>query len=210
MTGLKKAIFGLTFFTLLLGGCSNVKTIPLSDTARQSVAEVMVSPSVTVTPDVFYNGPYESAEFALGGLVGAAVGQAGQNSRVRIENTMKASDIGAIFTKAFRQQLQASGTFNLVEREAANTGVFSFEIRLYGLGQTQGFSHTLYPLLGVKGTLTDSEGRILWQQYADITPLNSQNTLGYDMNVYLQDPARVSEVFQNASTVISRQFMEAL
>ena len=206
----KQAVWSLSLVSLLLTGCSNVKTIPLSDTARQSVTQVMVSPSVTVTPDVFYNGPFESAKFALGGLAGAAVGQAGQASRVRIENTMKASDIGAIFTKTFQQQLQASDTFTITEREGANTGVFHFEIRLYGLGQTQGLSHTLYPLLGVKGSLTDSEGRILWQQYADITPLSSQNTFGYDMNVYLQDPARVSEVFRNASTVISRQFMESL
>ncbi|WP_211824067.1 hypothetical protein [Kistimonas asteriae] len=210
MTGLKQAMLALTFFTLLLTGCSNVKTIPLSDTARQSVAQVVISPEVTVTPDVFYSGPAESAEFALGGLAGAVVGQAGQADRVLIENTMKASDIGVIFTKAFRQQLQASGAFTLAEREAANTGVFRFEIRLYGLGQTQGFSHTLYPLLGVKGVLTDSEGQILWQQYADITPLNAQNTLGYDIKDYLQDPARVSEVFQHVSTVISQRFLETL
>ncbi len=210
MTGLKQAMFVVTLFTLLLSGCSNVKTIPLSDAARQTVTQVIVSPEVVVTPDVFYNGPAESLAFALGGLAGAAVGQAGQADRTRIENTMKASDIGVIFIKAFRRQLQASNTFALAEHEAAHVGVFRFEIRLYGLGQTQGFSHTLYPLLGVKGTLTDHEGRILWQQYEDIIPLSSQNTLGYDMSVYLQDPARVSEVFQHVSTVISQRFMETI
>ena len=210
MTGLKQAMFVLTFFALLLSGCSNVKTIPLSEADRQTVAQVMVSPEVTVTPDVFYNGPSQSAAFALGGLAGAVVGQAGQADSIRIEDSMKASDIGAIFTDAFRQQLQTSGTFTLAEREAANVGVFRFEIRLYGLGQTQGLSRTLYPLLGVKGTLTDSEGRILWQQYEDITPLNSQNTLGYDVSAYLQDPARVHEVFQHVSTVISQRLMETL
>ena len=197
---------------MLLTACAGAPTVALDQASKQSIQSVSVKPEVVMPNDMFYQGPAQSIGMGIGGLVGYAIAQGATNDKDLMQQTLKKHNInvGDLVASEFTSKLQSAGKIPLSEGADTANAEFKFEVVMFGLGQTQGFASTLYPTLGVNGTLTSKEGKVLWQRYEYVTPLNKDNTIGAEPEAYFKDPELLRSAFKNAATILSRMFVETL
>jgi hypothetical protein len=83
-------------------------------------------------------------------------------------------------------------------------------VNVYGLGQTQGFSSLLYPLINVSATLKKPDGTVVWQNTDFVTPQNSANTGGHEFQQYLEQPELLRATWVNVSQIVSGMVLDDL
>ena len=187
--------------------------VALEPRARDAIQQAFVSENVSVPEGVFYQGPAESISFGVGGLVGAAIVQsieAGSEKKLTMQDLIRAMPMDQIVHESFENALRASGTIPVGDDPATTDVAFSFKIEVYGLGQTQGFSSTLYPVVGFHAVLTNPAGEILWQKYGSVSPLSSGNDLGHTAKEYAANPELLRATFENAARLVSRSIVADL
>ena len=195
---------------IALAGCASMSNVDLDPAARDRIERAFVSSKVTVPENVFYQGPAQSIGMGVGGLVGFAIAASADGKKITMQELIRGLPMREIVRDAFRDELRASGAVPLTNQAEEMDVEFSFEVEIYGLGQTQGFATTLYPNLGFHAILTNPAGEVLWRRYAAVSPLNGENDIGYKSAEFAAKPQLLRDAFENASAVVSRKLIEDL
>ncbi|MBA4111528.1 MAG: hypothetical protein C0487_18255 [Leptothrix sp. (in: Bacteria)] len=197
---------------LLLTACAGAPTVKLDPTSKQSIQSASIKTEVAMPADMFYQGPAQSIGMGVGGLIGYAITQNMTSDKDAVKATLTAHNInvGQLVASEFANELRSAGKIPLAEGSNAGNAEFKLEVVVFGIGQTQGFASTLYPTLGVNGTLTSKEGKVLWQRYEYVTPLNKENTIGAEPAAYVKDPELLRSAFKKAAGIVSRMLIETL
>lgn len=194
-------------------GCAGVPSISPSASERARLSSARVDPTIEITPKPFYQGREQS--FALvGGAVGAVLaGPAAADAvdaQTAIVTVMRDQhvELGEIVRAEFVRAAEAETQMRFTsDPGAAVDGVVSLKVDVWGLGQTQGFSATLFPTFGVSATLRRTDGTVVWQKYEYVTPLNKENGEGHTLEEYLANPEFLRKVFTSASGIVSRMLV---
>lgn len=197
---------------ILLAGCAGAPSVKLDPASKSALKTVAVKKEVPLPADMFYQGRAQSIGMGLGGLIGYAIAQGATSDKEVIQQVLKKNNInvGEIVADSFASQLRSSGKFALADGTVAEDAQFQFEVVMFGLGQTQGFASTLYPTLGVNGSLKSKDGKVLWQKYEFITPLNKENSIGAEPESYAKDPELLRQAFTKAAGALTKLFIENL
>lgn len=198
--------------TLLLTACAGAPTVKLDQVSRQSIQSASIKSEVPMPADMFYQGPAQSIGFGIGGLIGYAITQNMTSDKDAVKATLVKNniDVGQLVASEFATELRAAGKIPLAEGGQPGNAQFKFEVVVFGIGQTQGFASTLYPTLGVNGTLTSTDGKVLWQRYEYLTPLNKENSIGAEPEGYVKNPELLRSAFKKAAGIVSRMLIETL
>ena len=158
---------------------------------------------------MFFHGRAQSFA-ALGGVVGAALYESPKAPALQLRDVMKSNgiDLPSILKREFFAAAQ--GTLSQAESAASAQGELTLTINMYGLGQTQGFSALLYPVLNVTATVRKPDGEIAWRHSEFATPLNAENKYGYEFEQYVKQPQLLAKAFANISGIVSRMLVERL
>lgn len=202
----------LVAMTIVLSGCAGAPTVKFNQANKSLIKSVQVKKDVSLPPEIFYQGRAQSIGMAIGGIAGYAIAQAGASDKELIQQVLKQHNInvGEIVASSFASQLRESGKFALTDGGNNEDAQFQFEVVMYGLGQTQGFATTLYPTLGVNGSLKTKDGKVLWQKYEHISPLNKENTIGAEPEAYARNPELLRQAFTKAASALTKRFIESL
>jgi hypothetical protein len=179
---------------------------------RASLTTVSMQSAPRLPAEMFFHGRAESAG-AIAGVIGAVlVANAAKEPKEQILETMKTNgiELPTILRTEFFKAAAARGIFSLAETGTAAQGDLSLVVNVYGLGQTQGFSALLYPMINVSATLKKPNGEISWQRTEYILPLNAENKFGYEFEQYRQDPELIRKTFTNISAIVSNLLLESL
>ena len=204
----------LVAIALALAGCAGAPKIKMSKDDRESTKTIRIVSSVQMPSEMFFHGRAQSCAMAMGGAVGAAVcgSQAAKEPKDQILDAMKANDISLpdIVRAEFRKSVTSRDLFTVAEGDQAADADLILAVNVYGLGQTQGFSSLLYPLLNVSATLRKPDGTVVWQNTDFVTPQNSANTGGHEFQQYLRQPELLRATWANASQVVSGMLVDDL
>jgi hypothetical protein len=205
-------ISAIAAISILLTGCAGAPSVKLDQAIKNSVKTVTVRKDVPLPADMFYQGKAQSIGMGLGGAVGYAIAQGATSDKEIIQQILQKNNInvGEIVADTFTSQLRSSGKFSLSEGSVPEDAQFQFEVVMFGLGQTQGFANALYPTLGVNGLLKSKDGKVLWQKYEYVTPLNKENTIGAEPSAYVKDPELLRQAFTKAATALTALFIKSL
>lgn len=197
---------------MLLAGCAGAPSVKLDQASKGSLKAVAIKKDAPLPADMFYQGRAQSIGLGIGGAIGYAIAQGATSDKDIIRQTLQKNNInvGEIVATTFTDQLRASGKFAVSDDGTPEDAQFQFEVVVYGLGQTQGFASTLYPVLGVNGSLKDKQGKVLWQKYEYITPLNKENSIGAEPEAYAKNPELLRQAFTKVATTLTRLFIEEL
>jgi len=193
---------------LILFGCSASKTIQFSPHDRAEIKTISIDQNVVKPQEVYYHGPVQSWGGAFG-AIGIAVGQsdAKDTKSLLLEFFDREHiDIATIFADEFNKQLSESGHFTSIVPQGGNA-TLKIEILLYGFGQSNGLSSKLYPLISANAKLVKPDGTIIWQKSEYVTPLNSDNSQGYKLEEYTNDPQKLRTAFSTASKIVIKMFL---
>lgn len=200
--------------SLFLVGCATSPTVQLSESDKSAVKTVTIAPVVSMPKEMFFSGRAQAVSAGVGGALGAIIGGAlakkepqGQLAAVM---EAKAISIPEIVKAEFGNQLINSGRMRIVPDKANADGEVSLAVNMYGLGQTQGLSSLLYPVINVTATLTRSDGSVAWRRTDFVTPHNSNNKIGKTFQEYMADPELLKATFINVSDIVSRMIVEKL
>ena len=196
-----------------LGGCAGAPSISASASDRAKISSARINPTVEITPKPFYQGREQSFAF-IGGAVGAVVaGQAAAgavDAQTAIVTAMRNQrvDIGEIVRAEFARAAEAGTPMRFTtDTASAVDGVVLLKVDVWGLGQTQGLSATLFPTFGVSATLRRTDGTVVWQKYEYVTPLSKENSEGHTLEEYLANPELLRKAFTSASGIVSRMLI---
>ena len=208
----KLSISVITAATILLAGCAGAPSVKFDQASKASIKSVQIKKDVPIPADIFYQGRAQSIGLGVGGLIGYAIAQGATSDKEVIQQVLKQNNInvGEIVSSSFASQLRESGKFSLADGSTTEDAQFQFEVVMYGLGQTQGFASTLYPTLGVNGSLKSKDGKVLWQRYEYITPLNKENSIGAEPEMYAKNPDLLRQAFTKAASALTKLFIEGL
>lgn len=208
----KLSISALSVLAIVLSGCAGAPSVKLDPSSKSAIKSVAVKPNAPLPPEMFYQGRAQSIGIGIGGLIGHAIAQGMTSDKDIIQQVLKTNKIhvGEIVASSFAGQLRESGKFSLADAGAPADAQFQFEVVIYGLGQTQGFATTLYPTIGVNGALKGNDGKVLWQKYEYITPLNKDNSIGAEAEAYAKDPELLRQAFTKAAAALTQLFVNDL
>jgi hypothetical protein len=198
--------------SIALTGCATSNNSkPLTQEQIVNIKQISISKEVGQPAGAFYSGP-EQAWAAVGGIVGSIVAaDSAKTKGQQLAEFMKKENINLdeILTKDLTAEINKTQLFK-VKDAAPDQATLNLEIKVYGLGQSNGLSSTLYPVLGVNSKLTHPSGSILWQKYEYITPLNSLNNQGDTLENFLKNPERLRASFENVSKVLSELIVSGM
>lgn len=197
---------------LLLTACAGAPTVSMKDSDRTAIRSVSIQPEVTVPAEMFLHGRAQSAG-AVGGLLGAALASAMPiEPRTQIIDTMATNDISLqrILKAEFAKAANAKGRMTFAEGAADADATVALTVNVYGLGQTQGFSALLYPMMNVSASMKRADGSVVWQRTEYASPLNGENKTGYEFQQYINDPEKLRQVMTNISGIVSRMLADDL
>jgi hypothetical protein len=163
-------------------------------------------------PDMFFHDQWKSLAFA-GGLVGAIMAQTMSNDpKAQILAAMESNkiDIPTIVRSEFSKAMQTQRDFQVVESHAPADGEMVLFVNVYGLGQANGFSSRLYPLLNLSASLKRPDGTVVWQRTDHLGPLNEDNFIGATSDDYIRTPDLLRQTWSNAAEIVSRMLVRRL
>lgn len=198
---------------MLLTGCSSTPAVKMTDAHKQATKAVRINPKASIGSDAyFYQGPAQSWGMGVGGVIGAVIGATGTSSSQAMQGFLNdpSVDIAQLVPAAFKKELVNSGKLSVPDDASPDAPVMSFEIQIYGLGQTQGFSSTLYPTIALKVELVNSAGQVIWRERDYITPQNKDNDIGAKFEEYAADRELLRRSFEKATAALSRIMLESL
>jgi hypothetical protein len=198
---------------LAVTGCAGVPSVEMSSVDRGRIKDIRVRADSKMPEEMFFHSRTESFAAGFGGVIGAVAVQGASNeSKAQIIRTMKSSniDLPTIVKSEFQKALRARGGVNLASDNSPTAAVLTLTVNIYGLGQTQGFSSLLYPLLSVTASLRQPDGKVVWQKTEYVVPLNEQNTGGHEFDAYLANPELLRKTFTNVAAIASRQLVADL
>jgi len=204
----------LAVIAFALTGCAGAPKVGMSRDAREHTKSIRMVSSVQMPNEMFFHGKAQSCAVAMGaGVLGAAVcPKASKEPKEQILETMNANNISLpeILRTEFQKAVTSRGLFSVAESDQAADADLVLAINVYGLGQTQGFSSLLYPLLNVSATLKKADGTIAWQNTDFVLPQNSANTGGHEFQQYLQQPELLRATWTNVSQIVSGMLLDDL
>jgi len=167
-------------------GCAS--TEPLSKADRARVRKVAIDPVVAVPKEVRYMGTTEAMGYGFG-LMGAIVGQmAREDGTASLERMMedRGINVDAIVHDAFCERLRKSKSFTLAQNPGAD-GQIKLKVAKYGLFVAPWGFQRLKPIITLNGTLTDSAGRVIWEDQGKVND-NDAVVRGASLAEYMADP----------------------
>lgn len=212
MTKKLSIISALSALAILMAGCAGAPTVKFDQANKSALKSVSINKEVPIPTDIYYHGRAQAIGMGLGGLLGSAIASAGTSDKEVIQQVLKKNNInvGDIVATSFASQLRDSGKFSLADGSSAEDAQFQFEVVMYGLGKGSGFSSTLYPTMGINGSLKTKDGKVLWQRYEYITPLNKENSIGAAPETFAQNPDLLRQALTKAASVITKMFVDDL
>jgi hypothetical protein len=195
-----------------LVGCAGAPSISANAADRARIGAVRIDPAIEIAPKPFYNGRAQ-AFAAIGGAVGAALKVEAAKDSLDAQSALLITmrdhhiDLGELLRAQFARAGEATTSLRFVADGVPVDGVVSMKVEIWGLGQTQGLSATLYPTLGVSATLKRPDGTIVWQKYQYVTPLKKENDEGHTLEEYVANPELLRKVFDTASGIVSRMLI---
>jgi hypothetical protein len=192
-------------------GCVGLSSIELSETDRAQIKTVKIRADSKM-PDMFFHDERKSLAFS-GGLVGAIVAQTMYNDpEAQILASMKNNkiDIPTIVRSEFSMAMQTQRDFQVVESHTSADAEMVLFVNVYGLGQANGFSSLLYPLLNLSASLRKPDGTVVWQRTDHVGTLNKENTGGHTSDDYIRNPDLLRQTWSNAAGIVSRMLVREL
>jgi len=196
----------------VVSGCAGLSSVDMSSTDRAQVKTIKLRADSKMPEDMFFQGRAQSVSAAFG-LVGALVGEAmSSDPKAQIIATMKKNniDLPTILQAEFAKAMQAQKEFRVVDGQSSPDAEMVLFVNTYGLGQTQGFSSLLYPLMNVSASLRTPDGTVIWQKTDYVTPQNKENTGGHEFEEYIGKPETLRGTWSNASGIVSRMLVREL
>jgi len=204
----------LVAIALALTGCVGAPKVGMSADARERTKSIRIVSSVQMPSEMFFHGKAQSCAMAMsGGALGAAVcPKSSKEPPDQILEAMNTNNISLpdIIRTEFQKAVTSRGVFAMAENDQAADADLVLAVNVYGLGQTQGFSSLLYPVLNVSATLRKSDGTVAWQNTDFVTPQNSANTGGHEFQQYLQQPELLRETWTNVAQIVSGMLLDDL
>lgn len=196
------AIVGLL---LLLTACGGVPTVSLSSTDRAQLRTIAVKPEVTMPQEMFFQGRAQSMGAAFGVLGALATQGAPNEPKEQVPLIMKKNgiELPAILRAEVEKAIQASSLRVAAPGSKADAEL-AMQVSLYGYGQKNGLSNTVYPMLNVTASMKTPDGRVIWQKADYITALNGDNNVGYDYEQFVEKPERLRETLTKVSAMVAR------
>jgi hypothetical protein len=199
---------------LALSGCVGAPAVKISKNDLERVRTIRILPSVQMPAEMFFHGKAQSCAIAVGsGALGAAAcPKASKEPKEEILDTMKAHDIwlADIVRTEFQKTVTSRGLFTVAADAQVADAELILAVNVYGLGQTQGFSSLLYPVLNVSATLRKPDGTVAWQNTDFVTPQNAANTGGHEFQQYLQNPELLRDTWMNVAQIVSGMLVDDL
>ncbi len=198
---------------LTLAGCAGLPQVKMTEANKASTRTVRVNPQVTLPNDMFFQGRAQSISMGVGGLVGALAGQAMANEpkgQILAVMQQRQISLAQILSSEFEKAIQAQGRYVLAKPGNEADAELKLLVNMYGLGQTQGFSALLYPVMNVSATLVNKQGVVIWQKTDFVTPQNKLNNQGHEFKVYLENPELLRGTWTNISAVLSKLLLEKM
>jgi hypothetical protein len=193
----------ISLFVLNLIGCATSDSLKRDEFER--INSVTLSKEVKLPEEMFYMGDEKMAERVVFGVFGYMASQDDmKKSSDFIIETMERSeiDVGKIVFDKFREKLNETNIFNVVNIDCDDCPKINLSVRIYGFSQIHGFSSQLRPMLGVEGVLTDTDESILWKKYSYITNV-SNKTPANTLEEYLKEPESIKVAFSIASEIVT-------
>jgi hypothetical protein len=204
----------LLAIALALTGCAGAPKVGMSKDTREHTKSIRMVSSVQMPSEMFFHGMAQSCAAAMGaGVLGAvACPKASKEPKEQILETMGTNNISLpeIVRTEFQKAVTSRGLFAVVESDQPADADLILAVNVYGLGQTQGFSKLLYPLLNVSATLKKADGTIAWQNTDFVLPQNSANTGGHEFQQYLQQPELLRATWTNVAQIVSGMLLDDL
>jgi len=198
---------------LVLAGCVGAPAVKMSKDDLARTKTIRIVSAVQMPDEMFFHGRAESCAIALGGgLASAACPKDSKQPKDDILATMKANGISLpdIVRSEFQKTVTSRGLFTVAEEGQAADAEVVLAVNVYGLGQTQGFSKLLYPVLNVSASLKKPDGTVAWQNTDFVTPQNSANTGGHEFQQYLDQPELLRATWANVSQIVSGMLVDDL
>lgn len=203
----------LVAIALALAGCVGAPAVKMSKDDLARTKTIRIVSSVQMPDEMFFQGRAQSCAMAISGAVAAAAcPQASKEPKDEILDAMKANGISLpeIVRSEFQKTVTSRGLFTVAgEGEVADADLV-LAVNVYGLGQTQGFSKLLYPLLNISATLKKPDGTVAWQNTDFVTPQNSANTGGHEFQQYLEQPQLLRATWANVAQIVSGMLVDDL
>ena len=200
----------LLFTEFLSIGCAGIS---LSQKERDAISAISINREVIKPNEAFYYGPEQTAALTRA-LISATTKSGDRTNATSDEETYNGKqlaefiikekiNIGEIVVKSLEDQISETKVFTITNT-GSEKATLKIEIRIYGLGQSTGFSSTLYPELGVLARLVKPDSTIIWQKYDLVTPQNSENKEGDTLENYFNDSRKLRSAFVNVSRIVAR------
>jgi hypothetical protein len=196
----------------MASGCAGLSSVEMSPANRAQVKTIKVRADSKMPEEMFFQGRAQSVSAAFG-LIGAVVGEAmSSDPKAQIIATMKSNkiDLPTIVQAEFVKAMQSQNGFRVVDGQSSADAEMVLFVNTYGLGQTQGFSSLLYPLMNVSASLRRPDGTVIWQKTDYVTPQNKENTGGHEFEEYLGKPETLRGTWSNAAGIVSRMLVREL
>ena len=203
----------LVAIALALAGCVGAPAVRMSKDDLARIRTVRIASSVQMPDEMFFHGRAESCAIALsGGLAAAACPKDSKQPKDEILDAMKANGISLpdIVRSEFGKTVTSRGLFTVAQDGQAADAEVVLAVNVYGLGQTQGFSKLLYPVLNVSATFKKPDGTVAWQNTDFVTPQNSANTGGHEFKQFLEQPELLRATWANVSQIVSGMLVDEL
>jgi hypothetical protein len=141
-------------------------------------------------------------------LIGFAIAEAiARGPRAQLKAAMQEGqiDVAQIVREQFETELVRAGIFAAIASEAGDAEI-RLEVRDFGFAQSfvspDDPLDRLKPLLVVEGSLTRTDGTVLWKKYDDVTNRNKE-TPDHTLEEYLQNPQFMREAFTVAAKIVA-------
>ncbi len=195
-----------------LSGCAGVSAVSATAADREKILTVRIDPAIAVPEKAFYHGPQQSVA-AIAGVIGAILASPdAADAASKMTDVMhdQHEDISGIVLAEFAGPWEASTPVRFTSDPSAPVdATMVLRINTWGIGQSQGFSPKLYPLLGISATLKRADGTVAWQKYDFVTPANKDNDEGHTFDEYLAKPELFKKVFESATRIVSKMLLES-
>ena len=203
----------LVAIALALAGCVGAPAVKMSKDDLARTRTIRIATSVQMPDEMFFHGRGESCAIALsGGTAAAACPKDSKTPQDDILAAMKTHGISLpdIVRSEFQKTVTSRGLFTVAEEDQTADAEVVLAVNVYGLGQTQGFSKLLYPLLNLSATLKKPDGTVAWQNTDFVTPQNSANTGGHEFQQFLEQPELLRATWANVAQIVSGMLVDEL
>jgi hypothetical protein len=203
-TRLRRATHSIVHVLLvltLLTGCAS--TVPLTKPVRESIRSVSINKEVKVADNMSYYGPGQGLG-PLFGLIGYAIAEAvsrGPSAKLNAAMQEGQIDLAQIVREQFESELVRAGIFPAIVAEARDAEI-RLEVREFGFAQPFDPLDRLKPILRVLGSLTRTDGTVLWKKDEHVTNRNEQ-TPDHTLEEYLQNSQITREAFTVAAKIVA-------